>query len=230
MKKTSVGWLCCQPRHPPMLHSWPLLPHEYQYHRQSMWTPWYQKHAADPPQVHGHSTNWSEGTTKKSWYCQDVWSIKIKFCENNKVRKPSCFLHLAKSKSWSQQRWNQNFSSNNWVSNHKVITFFIYCRQIFFLPFIWHNPMSAVLLMGQTNPEEYTKETKQNEDCLTMEKRLLPHIFHSSVTYFCIAFSFCKQVLRNRHAKIQALLLSIFQRENRTGWLEHCNWVMKRKT
>ena len=56
-----------------------------------------------------------------------------------------------------------------------------------FLSFIQHNPTRVVLLMQQTNPEEYTKETMQSKDYLTYEESfpssfiVLLHIF---VQYF----------------------------------------------
>lgn len=134
MGKTSVVWPFCQSR--PHPHPQPLPPHQHQYHRQQMWAPWHQEYAANSAQVHSHSINWFEGANESSGCCQNAWSITSKFCKNNKVRKPTCFLHLAKSKTSSQQRWNQSFSNNNWESNHKVITSFVHCRQIYFYLFL----------------------------------------------------------------------------------------------
>lgn len=243
MGKTSVVWPFCQSR--PHPHPQPLLPHQHQYHRQLMWAPWHQEYAANSAQVHSHSINWFEGATESCWCCQDAWSIKSKFCKNNKVRKPTCFLHLAKSKPSSQQRWNQSFSNNNWESNHKVITSFVHCRQIYFYLFlinffffyILSNIIPQVLSYSwgrQTNPEEYTKETKQSTDCLVMKKDCFPPLFIVLLHIFYTVFSFLKQILRKRYSKILkdtniSALGFIFRGKQvrTTGTLE---WRMKRKT
>lgn len=58
-----------------------------------------------------------------------------------------------------------------------------------FLWFIQHNPTSVVLGSKQTLKSIQKKQCKA-KTTLAIKKRLLPYVFHSSVTYLCAVFSF----------------------------------------
>ena len=138
-------------------------------------------------------------------------------------------MFLTSCKNWSHWRWNQNFISNNWESNHKVIASLVYSKRPF-PPFIQHNPTSAVLLMEQMNkPRRVYKKIFQRKDYLAMKKRLLPYIFQSSVTYVCAVFLFWRLVHRNRDRDISISTLG-YVLEGKKGRMTVAQyWEMERK-
>lgn len=93
-------------------------------------------------------------------------SAKITRSENLHV---SYILQKAKV---DQQRWNQGFSSNNWESNHKVITSFVYCRQIFFFlmfcPTLSHK---CCLTLGANKTWRVHKRNQAKQRLLGYEER-----------------------------------------------------------
>lgn len=102
-------------------------------------------------------------------------SAKITRSENLHV---SYILQKAKV---DQQRWNQGFSSNNWESNHKVITSFVYCRQIFFFFNVLSNIIPQVLSYswGKQNLESTQKKPGKAETAWLWRKDCFP-------TFLCI--------------------------------------------
>ena len=150
----------------------------------------------------------------------DAWCIKGKFCENNKVGKPSCFSHLAKIEVIEDETKISSATTGNLITRSLPPWFTV--RDLF------HHSSNTILQVMSyswsrwTNPEECTKKNLS-------KKRLLPYIFQSSVTYVCAVFLFWKLVHRNRDRDISISALGCVLEGKKGRMTVAQYWEMERK-
>ena len=113
----------------------------------------------------------------------DAWCIKGKFCENNKVGKPSCFSHLAKIEVIEDETKISSATTGNLITRSLPSWFTV--RDLF------HHSSNTILQVLSyswsrwTNPEECTKKNLSKKRLLGYEEKT-PSLHLSEFCYICL--------------------------------------------